>query len=135
MDIDNLVTAFEGALAEQFVFQELMVSGEPHIEQKLFCWIREAKNSNAEIDCLCQIGNSIYPTEIKAGKRGKLRSLHVFLAEKNIETGIRFNTDIPSVGRGFTARGNLPGREEITCILISLPLYLAGRLGRMVIRL
>ncbi len=135
MDIDNLVTAFEGALAEQFVFQELMASGEPYIEQKLFYWIREAKNSNAEIDCLYQIGNSIYPIEIKAGKRGKLKSLHVFLAEKNKETGIRFNTDIPSVGRGFTARVNLPDREEITYNLVSLPLYLACRLGSMVIRL
>ncbi|MBW6500451.1 MAG: AAA family ATPase [Bacteroidales bacterium] len=134
MDIDNLVTAFEGALAEQFVFQELTASGEPYIKQKLYYWIREAKNSNAEIDCLYQIGNSIYPIEIKAGKRGKLKSLHVFLAEKNKETGIRFNTDIPSVGRGFTARVNLPDRVELTYNLISLPLYLASRLGSMVIQ-
>lgn len=134
MDIDNLVTAFEGTLAEQFVFQELMASGEPYIEQKLYYWIREAKNSNAEIDCLYQIGNNIYPIEIKAGKRGKMRSLHVFLAEKNKETGIRFNTDIPSVGRGFTARVNLPDRKEITYNLISLPLYLAGRLRSIVIQ-
>ncbi len=134
MDIDNLFTAFEGALAEQFVFQELMASGEPYIEQKLYYWIREAKNSNAEIDCLYQIGNSIYPIEIKAGKRGKMKSLHVFLAEKKMETGIRLNTDIPSVGRGFTARVNLPDREEITYNLISLPLYLAGRLRSIVIQ-
>jgi predicted AAA+ superfamily ATPase len=132
MDIDNLVTAFEGALAEQFVFQELMASGEPYIEQKLYYWIREAKNSNAEIDCLYQIGNSIYPIEIKAGKRGKLKSLHVFLAEKKMETGIRLNTDIPSVGRGFTARVNLPDHEEITYNLISIPVYLAGRLRSIV---
>ena len=134
MDIDNLVTAFEGALAEQFVFQELIACSEPFIEQKLHYWIREAKNSNAEIDCLYQIGNSIYPIEIKAGKRGKLRSMHVFLAEKKKDTGIRFNIDNPSVGKNLTARVNLPDKDELTYNLISLPLYLAGQLGSIVIQ-
>ena len=132
MDINNLITAFEGALAEQFVFQELIAGSEPYIEQKLHYWIREAKNSNAEIDCLYQIGNHVYPIEIKAGKRGTLKSMHVFLAEKNKATGIRFNIDIPTVGEGLTARVNLAGKEDLTYNLISLPLYLAGRLGRII---
>ncbi len=132
MDINNLITASEGALAEQFVFQELIACSEPYIEQKLHYWIREAKNSNAEIDCLYQIGNQVYPIEIKAGKRGTLKSMHVFLAEKNKLTGIRFNIDIPTVGKGLTARVNLPGKEDLTYDLISLPLYLAGRLGRII---
>ncbi len=133
MDINNLATAFEGALAEQFIFQELIACGVPYSEQKLYYWMREAKNSNAEIDCLYQIGNQVYPIEIKAGKRGTLKSLHVFLAEKNRSTGIRFNTDIPSVGKELTARVNLQGKEELIYDLISLPLYLAGRLERMAI--
>jgi predicted AAA+ superfamily ATPase len=132
MDIKNLITAFEGTLAEQFVFQELIAGSEPYIEQKLHYWIREAKNSNAEIDCLYQIGNHVYPIEIKAGKRGTLKSMHVFLAEKNKATGIRFNIDIPTVGEGLTARVNLPGKEDLTYNLISLPIYLAGRLGRII---
>lgn len=80
-DLDNLVTAFEGTLAEQFVFQELIASSKPYHEQRLHYWVREAKNSNAEIDCLFQIGNTVYPIEVKAGKRGTLGSLHVFFGE------------------------------------------------------
>lgn len=131
MDITNLATAFEGALAEQFVMQELIANGQPYREQKLNYWIREAKNANAEIDCLIQIKNQIYPIEIKAGKRGTLKSLHVFLAEKNKTTGIRLNMDLPSEGKDLTAKVNLPEKEELTYNLYSLPLYFAGQLHRM----
>lgn len=132
MDINDLATGFEGAMAEQFVFQELLACGLPYREQRLFYWIREAKNSNAEIDCLYQIGNRVYPVEIKSGKRGTLKSLHVFLAEKKKSTGIRLNTDLPSTGNDLIAKVNLPGKEELTYNLISLPLYLAGRLDKIV---
>ncbi len=132
LDIKNLATEFEGAMAEQFVFQELLASGQPYSEQQLYYWIREAKNSNAEIDCLYQVGNRVYPVEIKSGKRGTLKSLHVFLAEKNKPTGIRFNADTPSVGNDLSARVNLPGKKELIYNLISLPLYLAGRLDQIV---
>jgi uncharacterized protein len=131
VDLENLVTAFEGSLAEQFVLQELIAGSEPFREQKLNYWVREAKNSNAEIDCLFQIENSIYPVEIKAGKRGTLRSMHVFLAEQNMETGIRFNIDIPSMGKGLRVKVNLPGNEQLTYNLLSFPLYFAGRLARL----
>ena len=131
MDITNLATAFEGALAEQFVMQELVANGHPYREQKLNYWIREARNANAEIDCLTQIDNQVYPIEIKAGKRGTLKSLHVFLAEKNKTTGIRLNMDLPSVGKDLTAKVNLPQKEELTYNLHSLPLYFAGQLHRV----
>ena len=131
VNLDNLITAFEGALAEQFVLQELIAGSIPYHEEKLNYWIREAKNSNAEIDCLYQNGNSVYPIEIKAGKRGTLKSLHIFLAEKNKKTGIRLNLDIPSIGRDLQASVNLTGNNKLTYQLISLPLYFAGNLGKM----
>jgi len=131
VNVDKLVTAFEGALAEQFVLQELIAGSKHYHEQKLNYWIREAKNSNAEVDCLFQVGNEIYPIEIKAGKRGTLKSLHIFLAEKNKKTGIRLNLDTPSIGKGLQASVNLPDIDQLTYNLISLPLYLAGNLGDM----
>jgi uncharacterized protein len=129
LDLNNLTTAFEGSLAEQFVLQELIATGEPFKEQKLNYWIREAKNSNAEIDCLYQIANNVYPVEIKSGKRGTLKSMHVFLAENNQNTGIRLNLDTPSIGMELNAVVNLPGNKPLTYNLLSLPLYLAGQLA------
>lgn len=125
-DMDNLITAHEGMLAEQFVMQELIATNQPYVDSKLFYWLREAKNSNAEIDCLLQIGNKIYPVEVKAGKGGTLKSLHVFMAEKNIKTGIRFNCEMPSVGKNLQTKINLRNGEILNYNLVSLPLYLAG---------
>ncbi len=130
-DLDNLVTVFEGALAEQFVCQEFIANAPFHEEKKLNYWIREAKNSNAEIDCLFRANNRVYPIEIKAGKRGTLKSLHIFLAEKNKKTGIRFNHDLPSYGKNLTAPLNLQEKKQLTYDLVSLPLYFAGRLDEL----
>lgn len=128
INIDNLITTFEGALAEQFVLQELVAGSTPYHELKLNYWIREAKNSNAEIDCLFQIGNSVYPIEVKAGKRGTLKSLHIYLAEKNKRTGIRLNLDKPTFGKDLQAYVNLPSISNLSYNLISLPVYFAGNL-------
>lgn len=131
-DINNLITAHEGMLAEQFVLQELIATNKPYVDSKLFYWLREAKNSNAEIDCMLQIGNKIYPVEVKAGKGGTLKSLHVFMAEKNIKTGIRFNCEMPSVGKNLKAKINLKDGELLNYNLVSLPLYLAGRVRTLI---
>ena len=73
-DIKNLLTDFEGSLAEQFIGQEFVAASSFFRENKLFYWTREAKNSNAEIDYLIQKENEIYPIEVKAGKRGTLKN-------------------------------------------------------------
>lgn len=127
-DMSDLAADFEGALAEQFVGQEMIAAGDIYSEQKLYYWQRDAKNANAEIDYLYQIDNRIFPLEVKAGKRGTLKSLHVFLAEKNKDIGIRLNLDLPSFGENLTANPNLPDKETISYKLLSLPLYFAGKL-------
>lgn len=134
-DIQNLVTDFEGALAEQFVFQELIVGNEIFSEQKLNYWSRDAKNSNAEIDCLYQIENKIFPLEIKAGKRGTLKSLHIFLAEKNKNLGIRLNLDLPTYGQNLEANINLQDIKTLNYQLLSLPIYFARNLKNIIKRL
>ncbi len=132
-DIQNLITDFEGALAEQFVGQELVSSFEHYEDAKLYYWSREAKNANAEIDFLFQIENTIYPIEVKAGKTGTLKSLQVYLAEKNEKTGIRFNIDLPSIGNDLSAVVNMKGKKyDLKYKLISMPMYLAAYLKDIV---
>ena len=132
-DILNLATDFEGALAEQFVGQELLSSFEHYEDARLFYWSREAKNANAEIDFIFQIENKIYPIEVKAGKTGTLKSLQVYLSEKNENTGIRLNLDLPSVGSNLSATINVKGKmHKLIYKLISLPLYFANNIRRNV---
>jgi len=78
------------------------------------------KNSSAEVDYVIAEGASIVPIEVKAGKSGTLKSLHLFLREKHRSLGIRFNSDIPSVLESKTA---LPDGLNIPYRLLSLPLY------------
>ena len=133
-NIQDLVTDFEGALAEQFVGQEILASMPFYLDNKLYYWAREAKNSNSEIDYLIQKDNSIYPLEVKAGKSGTLKSMQVYLAEKNKNMGIRLNLDTPNFGQNFQAIVRSNKKEsKIEYSLLSLPLYFAGSLDNIII--
>lgn len=78
-DIDtNLLSIYRGALAEQFVAQELRLIQEQGL---LYYWQRAEKSSAAEIDYLAIHNHQVIPVEVKSGATGKLRSLHLFLAQ------------------------------------------------------
>lgn len=70
----DLLAIYQGAMAEQFVGQELT-----SVSQNLFYWSREAKSSNAEVDFLITKESKIYPVEVKSGPSGRLRSIHILL--------------------------------------------------------
>jgi predicted AAA+ superfamily ATPase len=71
----DLLDIYQGALAEQFVGQELLAAG----QEELYYWARDARGSTAEVDFLAVIQGKIYPIEVKSGLSGRLKSLHLFL--------------------------------------------------------
>jgi len=83
----------KGAIAEQFVGLEIIKYCSVSTKQNLFYWHREKRGSNAEVDYIIQNGNKIVPLEVKSGTQGKMQSLHLFLKEKNIDTGIRISSE------------------------------------------
>jgi predicted AAA+ superfamily ATPase len=130
--LDNLVTANEGILAEQFIAQELLSIQPVFLSPELFYWSREEKSSNAEIDFIFQYKNKIYPLEVKAGKTGTLKSMQRYLYEKKLKEGIRFNLDLPNIGT-FKAKINAPAKDaELSWTLLSLPLYMVSELKRLI---
>lgn len=54
---------------------------------------REAKNSQAELDYVIQIQEIIVPIEVKAGTKGSMQSLYLFMQENNIQKGIRISME------------------------------------------
>ncbi len=76
---ENLASIFNGAVAEQFVGQELLANQDFYKKPTLFYWAREAKNSNAEIDYLTSYKSDIIPIEVKSGKSEKMISLKMFI--------------------------------------------------------
>jgi predicted AAA+ superfamily ATPase len=123
---EELITVNEGALAEQFIGQQLLCAAPAFEDPQLFYWIREARNANAELDFVISRHQDILPVEVKAGKTGTLRSLFQFLREKNRQWAVRFHLRPPVL-----EDIKLPGDESRTIHLLSLPLYLVGQLDRL----
>lgn len=68
-----------GPAAEVLAGTELLACSPPRTCSELFYWHRESRNSNAEVDYVVQAGSDIVPVEVKAGTRGTMRSLRMFL--------------------------------------------------------
>ena len=123
---EELITVNEGALAEQFVGQQLLSGNKPFEDPQLFYWAREARSANAEVDFVISRGQEVLPVEVKAGKSGTLRSTFQFLREKNRRRAVRLY-----MGEAALETLNLPGEETATVQLLSLPLYAVGQLDRL----
>lgn len=80
-----------GKLTELFAGLELIKAQSLSLKPQLYYWHREAKSSNAEVDYLISVFDQIYPVEVKAGTRGQMQSLNIFLNEKRSEFGIRLS--------------------------------------------
>jgi len=81
---DTLFTEFKGAVAEQFVFQELRQS----LDKKLYYWSND--NGNAEIDFITQDSNgNIVPIEVKSGINLRAKSLAFFVDRYSPKYSIR----------------------------------------------
>lgn len=79
----------KGAVAEMIAGLELMRYKTPDIRQELYYWIREAKNSQAEIDYVSTLRLKVLPIEVKAGSRGGMKSLWIFMREKKLDRAVR----------------------------------------------
>jgi uncharacterized protein len=71
----DLHAIYRGAMAEQFVGQEMTVSQNGN----LYYWNRQTKSSSAEVDYLAVLDGKIHPVEVKSGAAGSLKSLHLFV--------------------------------------------------------
>ena len=129
----ELVNAGPGA--EQFVGQHLQFLLAERPNRELTYWLREGRSNNAEVDYVCELGGQIVPIEVKAGRTGKLKSLHQFVAERRVPFAVRFDADPPALHsvEADVRRGR--GSEPVRYRLLSLPLYLVERLPGLVERL
>lgn len=116
-DSDEL---WNGDIAEHIVAQELLGSTTTFGEKRLF-WVRDARNSQAEVDFVIRYKSHLLPIEVKTGANSKLRSLHLFMEESKENIALRLwngpmTSDVitRSDGRPFT--------------LYNIPLYYAGHL-------
>lgn len=125
---EDILLINNGNICEQFIGQHLLYSLDYYQEPELYYWVREKKNSSAEVDYLISCGPTIIPVEVKAGTTGMLKSMQLFIKEKNRQLGVRFNSGLPSV---LEASTTLPIDNNTPFKLISLPLYMVGETHRL----
>lgn len=102
----------KGPLAELAAGLALAAAGGSRSRPELFWWQRASRAANAEVDYVVEAGPRVVPVEVKAGTRGSMQSLRLFLAEKRVPFGVRMSLE------NF---GRLPDVRI-------LPLYAAHRL-------
>jgi len=121
----------EGVLAEQFVAQHLRFAAKRNVTPELNYWLREGRSNNAEIDFLLVSGGRIVPVEVKSGKAGSLKSLHRFMHDKQLQTAVRLDLNLPSqqkVDVGFRLGKDA---QKVQYKLRSAPVYTAEHLPRL----
>jgi predicted AAA+ superfamily ATPase len=105
----TIFTEFKGALAEQFVLQELKVSG----GSPLLYWGNES--GKAEVDFIMQHKNEIIPIEVKSSVNTKSQSLSVYMEKYHPDHAVRISLKNFGIAKG----------------LFSVPLYLIGSLENL----
>lgn len=129
LNTDDIMLINSGAICEQFVGQHLLYDSPLYQQPELYCWMRQKEGTTSEVDYLIQQGLRIIPVEVKAGKTGRLKSLHVFVLEKGHNLAVRFNADVPSVVDAQTAIAGKPAKPYR---LLSIPFYMIGQARRLI---
>ena len=86
-----------GPLVELFVGLQLLYHARRNnpMQTDLYYWHRESR-SKAEVDYLVANTKHVFPIEVKSGKTGTLKSLHLFIQEKWLDVGYQFSGAFPS---------------------------------------
>ena len=107
-------------IAEQVVGQELLGASFAFGGKRMF-WVRDARNSQAEVDFVYKYKSHLIPVEVKTGDNSKLRSLHQYMDESQEDIALRlWNGPLTS------DLIRLPSGKQYT--LYNMPFYYAGQL-------
>lgn len=112
----DIIDAWQGAIAEQVVAQELRVLFNELYVRNLNFWVRDKQGSNAGVDFIWQQGTHLIPIEVKAGHNAHLRSLHSFMDLSSESVAVRIWSGSYSMDSVATPQG-----KEFK--LINLPFY------------
>lgn len=117
---EKLTDIYKGKIAEHITGQELISLSYSPLS-KLNFWVRDKKNSQAEIDYIYKYKGLLIPIEVKSGKTGRLRSLFVYADMADHPYAVR----IYSGKLSFQKEKTLSGKE---LLLLNLPFYLIHKI-------
>lgn len=122
----DLSAVFSGRMVEHAVGQELLATSASPLHTLHF-WVREKRQSNAEVDYIIPVRDRLVPVEVKQGASGRLRSLHAFVDNAAHDVAVRLYGGPPGVEQANTIAG-----KPFT--LVNIPWYQAALVERYVER-
>jgi predicted AAA+ superfamily ATPase len=122
---DDLSKIYQGTMIEHLTGQELLAN-QYNALSELFFWVKEKKESTAEVDFLISFEGKIIPIETKSGKTGTLKSLHLFMEAAPHNMAIRFYAGDINITEVKTPQNK-------TFFLLSLPYYLVSQINEYLI--
>ena len=120
-DLNNI---YQGTLIEHLIGQELLAVQYNALSALQF-WVREKKESTAEVDYLFSFDGLIIPIEVKSGKEGTLKSLHSFMDLAPHNMAIRFYAGELKISDAITQNGK---KYQI----LNLPYYLGSQIEKYI---
>lgn len=114
-DLNNV---YQGTLIEHLVGQELLATQFNALSALNF-WVREKKESTAEVDYIWVFEGKLIPIEVKSGTEGKLKSLHLYMDMATHAMAVRFYAGEISITKAYTLAGKI-------YYLLNLPYYLVS---------
>lgn len=117
--LEDLHNLYRGKVIEHIVGQELMAHYTSPLNPLSF-WVREKKQSNAEINFVLSQGHKLFPIEVKAGKQGTLKSLQSFMDHVDHQHAVRLYA-------GNMLQSQMSSLQGRTFTLHSIPYYLASK--------
>ena len=121
----DLNTIYQGTMVEHLTGQEMLACQYLSLSSLHF-WVREKKDSSAEVDYLFSFDGKLIPVEVKSGTEGKLKSLHIFMNMAPHTMAVRFYAREMSITEATT----LTGKKYK---LLNLPYYLVSQLENYLI--
>lgn len=78
-----------GAVAEVFAGLEMQKYADCFRRPELYYWQHNSRSGNAEVDYLIDLHGRVTPVEVKAGSRGSMQSLYLFMRKRHLTQAIR----------------------------------------------
>ncbi len=131
--LDTGLVNYVAGMQEEFLFSkdadelwngdiaEHVVGATVTFGEKRMFWVRDAKNSQAEVDFLIRYKSHLLPIEVKTGNNAKLRSLHLFMDESKEHVALR-------LWNGPMTSDTVTTQSGKTFTLYNIPMYYAGQL-------
>jgi hypothetical protein len=116
----------KGPLAEMLAGLELLHYLTPNLHHELYYWMRQAKNSTAEIDYLLSKDLKVLPFEVKAGVQGGMKSLWDFMREKNLYRAVRCSLENFGKFDYIDTKAEDSVRQVVICPLYAISQFTLG---------